>query len=63
MPIGGASQMREECKDSEKIVWPKEKLVRRHVKASSGEVEVRIEIENGTPVQNCSNMHKQEERE
>ena len=54
--------MREQCKDGEKVVRREEELVRRHVKASSGEIEVCVEIENSTTVQNCSNMHKQEER-
>ena len=50
MPIGSAPQMREERKDSKKIVRPKEELVRRHVESSSSEVEVCIEIENSTSI-------------
>ena len=50
MPVSGAPQMREERKDGEKVVRREEELIRRHVKASSGEIEVCVEIENGTTV-------------
>jgi hypothetical protein len=61
-PVGSASHMREQRKDGEKVVRREEELVRRHVKPSSSEKEICVEIENSTTVQNCSNMHKQEER-
>src|SRR5213075_209410 len=49
MPVSGAPKMREECKDGEKVVRREEELIRRHVKASSGEIEVGVEIENVRP--------------
>ncbi len=50
IPVSGAPQMREERKDGEKVVRREEELIRRHVKASSGEIEVCVEMENGTTV-------------
>ena len=63
VPIGGTPQMREQCKDTKKVVWREEELVRWHVKTGSGEVEVCVEIENSSTIQNCTNVYEQEERQ
>lgn len=54
--------MREECKDGQEIVRPEKVLVWRHMKASSGKVEIGVEMENSTAIEDGANMHKQEER-
>ena len=63
VPIGGTPQMREQCKDTEKVVRREEELVRRHVKTGSGEVEVCVEIEKSSTIENCANVYEQEERQ
>jgi hypothetical protein len=62
MPVGGAPQMREKCKDSEEIIWPEKVLIWRDIGASGSEVEVSVEVEYGTAIKHCSDMYKQEER-